>query len=172
MVTARGRPATDRTVRRSSVVPASSRRVWERVTTAEGINDELRPLMRMTTPRGVDSLDLDAVLPGTLLGRSVLLLGGVLPFDYDDIGIAEIEPGHRFLEVSTMLSMRSWQHERTVVAVDAGSSWVTDTLTFAPRSPLAAVPGLPRLLERLVGFLFSHRHRRLARHFAGTDASR
>jgi hypothetical protein len=157
-------PRTRREVRRTSVVGASREQVWQVVTTGEGINDELRPLLRMTTPRGVGSLDLDAVEPGTRLGRSVLLLGGLLPVDYDDIGIAEIEPGHRFLERSTMLSMRSWQHERVVEDVEVGCR-VTDVLTFEPRLPLALVPGALDLLERVVGLLFTHRHRRLARRF-------
>jgi ligand-binding SRPBCC domain-containing protein len=157
-------PRTRREVRRTSTISASREQVWQVVTTAEGINDELRPWLRMTTPRGVGSLDLDAVEPGTRLGRSVLLLGGVLPFDYDDLGIAEIEPGHRFLERSTMLSMRSWQHERILEDAEGGCR-VTDVLTFDPRPPLALVPGAPDLLERVVGLLFTHRHRRLAHRF-------
>jgi ligand-binding SRPBCC domain-containing protein len=156
-------PRTRREVRRTSVVGASRDQVWQVVTTAEGINDELWPVLRMTTPRGLGSLDLDSVEPGTRLGRSVLLLGGVLPVDYDDLGIAEIEPGHRFLERSTMLSMRSWRHERVLEDVDGGCR-ITDALTLEPRLALAL--GLaPDFAAGVVGLLFSHRHRRLTRRF-------
>ena len=51
---------------------------------------------------------------GQHLGRSWLLLGGLLPFDYDDITIERVEPGRWFQEDSTMLSQRSWRHHRAV----------------------------------------------------------
>ena len=80
---------------------------------AEGINDELAPLLRMTVPRGLDRLDLHGLGPGPL-GRSWLLLFGLIPVDYDQLGLERIEPGRGFLERSTMLSQRLWEHERTI----------------------------------------------------------
>ena len=50
---------------------------------AEGINDELRPVLRMTAP-GSEILDLAAIRPPPRLGRSWLLLFGALPIDVDD----------------------------------------------------------------------------------------
>jgi hypothetical protein len=135
------------------------------VVTPEGINDELRPWMRMTVPRRLRGKTIDDVEPGQRLGRSWLLLFGLIPFDYDDLGLAELGPGHRFLERSTMLSMRSWQHERTVVPVDATACEVTDRVTFEPRRPLAIVPGSAMMTRALLTRVFAHRHRRLARHF-------
>src|SRR4051812_8968969 len=95
-------------VRTNVAAPADA--VWLRVTTPEGINDELAPVMRMTMPAAMRGKSLADLSPGAHLGRSWLLLFGLVPFDYDDLFIAEIRPGH-FLERSTMLSMRVWEHE-------------------------------------------------------------
>jgi hypothetical protein len=132
---------------------------------AEGINDELGPLLRMTVPRGVESLDLHALEPGPL-GRSWLLLFGLLPVDYDDIGLVRIEPGRGFLERSTMLSQRLWEHERTIEPGGEGTT-IVDRIAWEPRLPL---PG--RLLRPLFGAVFRHRHRQLQRHFGGTALPR
>jgi ligand-binding SRPBCC domain-containing protein len=153
------------TVTQTSSIAAPADLVWERATTPEGINDELRPWLRMTTPRGMRGVTFADVKVGEPLGRSWILLFGFLPVDYDDIGIAELGPGKRFLERSTMLSMRSWQHERSVEPAGDGACQVTDTLTFEPRRPLAAI-GAERLAPAIVRFLFRHRHRRLAKRFA------
>jgi hypothetical protein len=127
---------------------------------AEGINFELAPLLRMTVPRGLGTLDLDRVEPGRL-GRSWILLFGVLPVDYDDLGLERIEPGRGFLERSTMLSQRLWEHERTIEPRAGGGCTLTDRVAWEPRLPL---PG--RSLRPLFGAFFRHRHRRLRRHFA------
>lgn len=73
----------------------------------------------------------------------------------------ELESGRRFLERSTMLSMRCWEHERTLTPV-AGGTRVHDRVTFRPRLP---IPGLAALLERVVDAFFRHRHRRLQEYF-------
>jgi hypothetical protein len=136
------------------------------VVTPEGINDELCPWMRMTVPRRLRGRTIDDVEPRQRLGRSWLLLFGLIPFDYDDLGLAELGPGHRFLERSTMLSMRSWEHERTVVPVDETACEVTDRVAFELRRPLAIVPGSATATRALLVRIFAHRHRRLGRHFA------
>ena len=80
-------------VERRSVVDASAAQVWQRVVTPEGINDELRPWLTMSLPRGAGALTVDTVPVGTPVGRAWLRLFGVLPFDYDHLTIAELEPG-------------------------------------------------------------------------------
>jgi hypothetical protein len=135
--------------------------------TPEGINDELRPLLRMTMPPSLRGKAISEVPLGEPLGRSWILLFGLVPVDYDDLGLAERGPGFRFLERSKMLSMSSWEHERTVAPAEAGCE-VTDRLTFRPRGPLAAVPGFARLAHAIVARLFAHRHRRLAAYWAGS----
>lgn len=148
----RGRPAGFEV---SSQVPASPQRVWERIVTPEGINDELRPWMRMTVPRGVERLDPETVELGKPLGRSWILLFGLIPFEYDDITLVELEPGRRFLERSPMLTQRSWQHERVVEPAEGGSR-VTDRIRMEPRLGLPAAPLVP-----VFRAVFRHRHRRL-----------
>jgi hypothetical protein len=133
--------------------------VWDRVTTPAGINDEMRPFLRMTIPRGIERLDLDSIEVGKPIGRSWILLFGLLPFDYDEVNLARFDPGEGFLERSAMLSQRLWEHERTLEPV-AGGCEVTDRVRWEPRIGLMASP-----LRPAVGWFFRHRHRRLLRHF-------
>ena len=148
-------------IRVASTLGAEPAAVWERAMSAAGINAELGPLLRMTTPRGLGSLDLHRLEPGPL-GRSWLLLFGLIPFDYDEIGLARIEPGQGFLERSTMLSQRLWEHERTIEPDGEGACTIEDRVAWEPRLPL---PG--RLLRPLFRAFFRHRHRQLQRHFGG-----
>jgi hypothetical protein len=144
----------------STVITASQAVVWERVASMAGVNHELAPLVKMTAPEGVDQIDMDQVPLGRVWFRSRVSFLGI-PVDYDDLLIAELEPGRRFLERSTMRSMRVWQHERVLEPVGQGETRVTDRLTFTPRALV------PRRLARLVvGRLFHHRHRRLAGWFS------
>ena len=83
---------------------APAAEVWARVTTAEGVNAELMPLVRMTIPRGREDFSIADIEDGTTIGRSWLLLFGLIPFDYDDIHLERIEPGRAFHERSTMLT--------------------------------------------------------------------
>jgi ligand-binding SRPBCC domain-containing protein len=149
----------------ASRLDAPAAAVWERAMSAEGINHELAPVFRMTVPRGLDDLDLATVQPGRL-GRSWILLFGLLPVDYDDLGLERVEPGRGFLERSTMLSQRLWEHERTIEPDGKGACTLTDRIAWEPRLPL---PG--RLLRPLFHAFFRHRHRRLRRHFGGAPAS-
>ena len=119
----------------------------------------------MTVPRPLRGKTIGDVEPGQRLGRSWLLLFGLIPFDYDDLGLAELGPGFRFLERSTMLSMRSWEHERTVVPAGENACEVTDRIAFELRRPLAALRGAEAVAQAVLWRLFAHRHRRLARYF-------
>jgi ligand-binding SRPBCC domain-containing protein len=143
----------------ASVVPATPERVWERVTTFEGVNDELMPVARMTCPRALRRIDPAIVPIGRTWFRSWILLFGVVPFDYDDLRLLAIEPGRSFHEDSTMLTQRRWVHRRDLEPV-AGGTRVRDRVDFEPRLPL---PG--PLLRAVFQAVFRHRHRRLAAHF-------
>jgi ligand-binding SRPBCC domain-containing protein len=151
-------------IERQSIVVAPPERVWARVVTPEGINDELRPWMTMSMPRGEKSLTVDNVPVGAPVGRCWLRLFGVLPFDYDDLLIAQLWPGRGFHEESTMLSMRLWRHERTLESDDDATTVVRDRLTFELRGPLRL---LTPVVAAGIGALFTHRQRRLQRHFRG-----
>jgi ligand-binding SRPBCC domain-containing protein len=148
-----------RSVLQESIVSASPDVVWARVSTFEGVNYELRPLMRMTAPGSVRALDPSDVVLGERIFRSWVLLFGVLPIDYDDLTLVRLEPGRGFHERSSMLSMKVWEHERTLEPSGAGCL-VRDRLSFHPR-----MPGMGPLLDRVIRRLFAHRHRRLRRQF-------
>ncbi len=152
-------------VERTSVLYRSAAEVWGRAITEEGINGELMPILRMKMPPGLRDRTIDDVEVGVELGRSWILLGGVVPVDYDDLKLAELGPGMRFLERSRTLAFSVWQHEREVADEGAGCR-VTDRLGFELKQPLAWIPGMPALARATVGFLFSHRHRRLRGHWA------
>jgi hypothetical protein len=141
----------------SSELDADSDAVWARIIDPAGINDELRPLMRMTIPRGISDFGLDNPEPGKI-GRSWLLLFGLIPFDYDDLNIIRLEPGRAFLERSSMLSQRLWEHERTLDPLGANRCQITDRVAWELRLPL---PGA--WLRPLIRAVFSHRHKRLQR---------
>lgn len=145
-----------------SRLAAPAQAVWERVITPAGVNDEMRPLMRMTVPRGLDDFNIEDAELGVPIGRSWVLLFGLVPFDYDDLTLVRVEPGRGFLERSRMLSQRLWEHERTIEPDGEGACIVTDRVAWEPRLP---VPGA--LLAPLIGTFFRHRHSRLRRRFAG-----
>jgi len=136
-------------------------RLWREVCTLDGVNREFRPILRMTVPPGLEGTTIDALRPGEPVGRSWLLLAGLIPVEYDDLCLVEVEPG-RFLERSRMLTIAPWEHERSVVAAGSGSL-LRDRLRFELRRPLALLPGADRLARALVGALFRHRQRRLAK---------
>lgn len=146
-------------VTRASVLHASPVEVWERVSTFEGVNEELGPLIRMSAP---PRARIDESVPiGRRWFRSRLLLFGVLPLDYDDLTFASIDPGRGFHERSAMLTMRVWEHERTLEPHPSGCI-VRDTVRWETRLPV------PQAIPRaIVGRVFSHRHRRLRRRFGG-----
>jgi ligand-binding SRPBCC domain-containing protein len=151
-----------RSVTRSVALAAPAEHVWERATTMEGVNAELRPLLRMTVPRGLSDATIADLEPGVPAGRSWLLLGGLIPAGYDDLCLEVIDPPRRFLERSRMSSMEVWQHERAISPRPGGGCVLTDSLTFGLRGPLARIPGLEALSVRIVRSLFAYRHRRLA----------
>lgn len=148
-----------------SELSASPEEVWAWITSIRGIRLEMAPLLRMTTPRGVrsleDLLENPALRLGERLFRSRLLLFGVLPIDYSDLTLIELRPGAGFIEESPMGSMRRWRHERTIVRSERGV-YLRDRLVFEPRLPA-------RLAEPVVRQLFTHRHRMLKRYLFAAD---
>ena len=159
-------PARSAEISVSSRLGARTDRVWDRIVTPAGINDELRPLLRMTVPRGVERLDPASIELGKPIGRSWVLLFGLVPFDYDEITLVRLEEGRGFLERSRMLSQRVWEHERTLEPTADGGCLITDRVRWEPRIPL---PGA--LLRPLFRAVFRHRHRRLRRRFGGVPTS-
>ena len=124
----------------------------------QGVNDELMPLVRMTVPRRARGLTLADVPLGVHAFTSYLLAFGVVPFDAHFLRLDEVGQRH-FVERSSSLLQRLWQHERAVEPEGDGCR-VTDRVTFEPR-----LPGLARLARPIVARLFAHRHRRLRARF-------
>ena len=136
---------------------APPERVWAWMTSVEGIARELWPVLKMTVPRSVRSLQDMPIEPGRPLFRSWILLFGVLPIDRSDLTLLQLEDGRGFVEQSPMLSMKLWRHERTLDATGDRTT-LTDKLTFTPRFATA----LTRWFIRMV---FTHRHAVLRKQF-------
>jgi hypothetical protein len=153
-------PATVYGVERSSELALGAEEMWARATSPEGINHELRPILRMTMPRRLGGRTIAEVPVGTPLGRSWILLGGLLPVDYDDLCLAELEPPRRFLERSRTVSFAVWEHERVVEPLPGGGCRLTDRLGFELKPLLRRIPGAAAVARAIVGAVFSHRHRR------------
>src|SRR5262249_22481962 len=98
----------------ASHLKAPAARVWEHASTFAGVNRELRPLVRMTHPRGVKALTPESFPLGRVAFRSWILLFGVVPVEYDDVTLVELEPGRGFREASRMMLVRQWGHSREV----------------------------------------------------------
>ena len=136
--------------------------LWEEVGTLAGVNRELGPWLRMTASRDLRDATLADLTPGRPAGRAWLLLGGLIPVDYDDLCIESV--GERsFHERSRMLTMDPWRHERTIEELGPRACRITDRLRFSLRPLPARVPGADRLAATIVAALFRHRHRRLAK---------
>jgi ligand-binding SRPBCC domain-containing protein len=135
----------------SSALRASPAEVWARAITIEGVNAELAPFARMTSPG-------EGEIRAGALGRSWVLLGGALPVDYDDLYLESVEPGRGFRERSRLGSCSAWHHDRTLSALPGGGTRIVDEVAFTPR--MGAAGGLQALAFEAA---FRWRHRRLRR---------
>jgi len=134
----------------TSDLTASPERVWQWMTSASGIQEEMSPIMRMTVPKTATDLAGTDFEPGKRLFRSWVLLFGILPIDRSDLTLLSVVPGKCLVKESPMLSMKLWRHERSIAPVD-GRTRLTDRLTFEPRfaTPLTAW---------FIRNVFQHRH--------------
>lgn len=149
-------------IRHKTRVPVNADIVWQFVTTLEGINAELRPLMSMTTPPHWPDTSLAQVKVPIHLGKSWIFAGGLLLVDYDDLSIVELDE-RRFKEESTMLSASSWTHERIVHEHSPTSSTIEDIVTVTPRKFISATRLGIRVHRFIITTVFGHRHRRIAK---------
>lgn len=147
-------------LRFESLLAASPQEVWSRVSTMQGVNAELMPILRMTYPPALSKLD-DAPreLLGKLAFKSWVLLLGVLPVDRHFLSLQSVTTGEGFDERSSSWSNRVWNHRRTLTPIDDGTHLV-DELSFEPRIRLAAP-----ILRGFITTVFDHRHRVLRRTF-------
>ena len=147
-----------------SKLRASTERVWEWITSIKGISAEMWPYFRMTVPKGIVSLDDVDIKFGVRMFRSYVFLFGVLPIDYSDMTLLELNIGEGFTEQSPMGSMRLWRHKRRIVPCPADSDTVllVDQLTFQPRMA-------PRLVKWFIHRVFVHRHKVLKANLGGAQ---
>jgi ligand-binding SRPBCC domain-containing protein len=144
----------DISLRFESKLHAPTELVWEWITSVKGISAEMWPFFRMTTPKGIRSLSDLHINPGVRMFRSYVFLFGVLPIDYSDMTLVELDDGLGFVEQSPMGSMKLWRHERRIVPCPSDPSAVllVDQLTFRPRIAR-------HLVEWFIRHVFTHRHK-------------
>jgi len=153
-------------LRFESKLLAPTERVWEWITSVEGISAEMWPLFCMTFPKGIRSLSDLQIKPGVRMFRSFVFLFGVLPIDYSDMTLLELDTGQGFIEQSPMGSMRLWRHERQIVPCpsDPEAVLLVDQLTFSPRMAR-------RLVAWFIRRVFTHRHTVLKANLGGAQQS-
>lgn len=123
--------------------------------TLEGVNAELRPLVRITAPAQWAKRPLAQWPMREHLFSSWILLFGVLPIDRHTFMLHSVSPDAGFEEASSSLINTRWRHERTIVAIEGGCR-VTDRVGYRCRIPL-----LGYLLKPVYQLVFRHRHRTL-----------
>lgn len=152
-----------RTLEFRSELAASAEAVWSSAGTMAGVNDELAPWLRMTSPGGAAGYRIEDAPVGQTVFVSWILLGGAVPIDRHVLRFARIYPGAGFDEDSISWTERRWQHQRRVEPLRADRCRVTDRLIFEPRGPAA-------LSEAIIRKIFTHRHARLRRRFGDGSA--
>jgi hypothetical protein len=148
-----------------SALDAPAATVWDAVGTMRGVNEELRPWIRMTAPPEASSMRIEDAPVATPLFASWILLAGVLPIDRHSFNLAEVERGRGFHEDSTSWTQRRWEHRRYVEPRGESACVLTDELTFTPR-----VPAIGPILARVITAIFRHRHRVLRKRHGGGEA--
>ena len=111
-----------------SRLQASPEQLWRWITSVDGILREIRPLLSMSVPPGIRSLEDLEVVPRRPLFRSHMRLFGLLPLGTSQLTLLELTPGRGFIEQSPMTGMRLWRHERRILPApgEAGNAcWST-----------------------------------------------
>ena len=122
--------------------------------TMEGVNFELFPIIKMTSPNNYSDKSILEWPKNERIFTSVLLLGCFIPIDCHSFKFVNIEKDG-FEECSSTLMNRGWNHKRTIV--DAGkTSLVIDKVSYQSRAPLIGA-----LMKPVYTYIFEHRHKRL-----------
>lgn len=151
-------------VSQSSLLSADRLAVWRHMTRMAGVNEELMPVFRMTFPSYAADLSLfERSMLGHHLFTSVLLLFGIFPIDLHFLRLEDLDDERGFDENSSSLLHSFWRHRRSLRDCEGGVE-VTDEVTFSPR-----LAYLGYLVQPIVSFVFSHRHRQLVRKFGALN---
>ena len=149
-------------LRFESKLRAPRERVWQWLPSVDGISTEMWPIFRMTAPKNISSLSDLVIEPGVRMFRSYVFLFGLLPIDYSDMTLLELDVGQGFIEQSPMGSMKLWRHERRIMPCpwDSEAVLLVDQLTFRPRMA-------KRFVKWFISRVFAHRHQVLRRNLDG-----
>jgi ligand-binding SRPBCC domain-containing protein len=142
----------------SSLLTAPQESVWHRAMSMKGVNAELAPFVRMSFPSDKELLKPNVVELGKALFHSWILLFGFLPVDYHALSFARVDD-EGFLERSSSIIHKLWEHERIIKAV-ADGTLVQDRVSFQPR-----IAALGYLLLPVYQAVFRHRHVSLRQYF-------
>ena len=138
--------------------------LWREISRMPGVNREISPYLIMTYPYRFREFSLDNAPTDRTLFRSILLAGGVIPFDLHFLRLHKVLPGEGFCEQSTSLFNRRWQHTRWIVNVGPSVTEIHDRLEINPRLHFAE-----SLIKPIVRILFQHRHDVLRHQYSGTS---
>ncbi|HWW45812.1 MAG TPA: hypothetical protein VN180_12140 [Acidimicrobiia bacterium] len=138
-------------------LPADRHEVWAAVSTVDGVNRELSPLVRMTDPTDGAPFDTEPWQAGTPVLWQLLF--GIIPVDRHRVELVAFPNRRGFRESSSTWLHRVWRHERTL-RDDPSGCIVRDVVEIEPRLGV-----LRPIVGRSVGRMFRHRHRRLRRRF-------
>jgi hypothetical protein len=127
--------------------------------TMQGVNAELWPILRMTSPGEWKDRPIFEWPVNQLVFESWILLLGALPVDRHRFYFHSISPGKGFAETSSSMTNAQWNHERSIVTI-AGGCRVTDSVEYQCRLPL-----LGYALKPVYQLVFWCRHRNLKSKF-------
>lgn len=111
-----------------SELPVSAENFWATQSLA-AVNEELRPLYRMTAPPAVLRAPISEWAKHSHALKSWILFRGVIPVDRHLFGVIEFTAPTAFVETSSSWLNKLWRHERTVGKTPGGCE-VVDTISF------------------------------------------
>ncbi len=123
-----------------------------------GVNYELGPTLKMTTPKQWQEKPLHEWPTGETVFCSKILLFGFLPIDLHWIKFESVS-GDGFRELSSSLINREWLHERKVSSLDS-CTVVRDEVGYECKLKV-----LGNLLLPIYKRVFTHRHQRLVKKY-------
>lgn len=132
--------------------------------TMQGVNAELKPLVKMTAPAGFCERSILHWPQKQALFNSWILLFGIVPIDRHSFYFDAVNPADGFAERSTSITNSFWCHERKIQSRPDGCC-VVDTVTYKSR-----VPFLDVLLKPMYQIVFWRRHQNLRSLFGGGSA--
>lgn len=124
----------------------------------EGVDYELKPLIRMTFPEELIYKDFRTLLKNKVLFKSYILLFGIIPIDVHNLKLKTITD-LSFYETSDSLMNLQWNHRRRIMP-QGDAAVLRDEVVYLPR-----FKRIGSWFRPLYWLIFKHRHRRLKRKY-------